>query len=343
MFAALSTPILLLILAGAAGVVLVVSVRMTDLADALADRLGWGEAIVGGVVLGAATSLSGLTVSVSSAWGGDASLAVSNGLGGIAAQTLFLAVADVVHRRANLEHASAEIANLFQGVLLMTMLTLPLVAWASPPVTLLGVHPVTVVMIATYAYGLKLARDVRADPMWHPKETDETRHDEPDDDAGGSRSTLLLGALFAGLAVLLCLGGLVIAQVAAQFTTRFGLSSSLVGALMTAVLTSLPELVTTITAVRRGALQLAVGGIIGGNTFDTLFLAGSDIAYREGSVFHAIGRDDLMWLGAGLLMTALLVAGQIRRQKGGPGNIGFESAALFAVYGAVVAMQALAG
>jgi cation:H+ antiporter len=43
------------------------------------------------------------------------------------------------------------------------------------------------------------------------------------------------------------------------------------------------ELVTTIAAVRRGALQLAVGGIIGGNTFDTLFLTAADVSYREGS------------------------------------------------------------
>ena len=52
--------------------------------------------------------------------------------------------------------------------------------------------------------------------------------------------------------------------------------------LMTAVATSLPELVTTLAAVRRGAAQLAVGGIIGGNAFDVLFLSASDVAYRDG-------------------------------------------------------------
>jgi Ca2+/Na+ antiporter len=60
-------------------------------------------------------------------------------------------------------------------------------------------------------------------------------------------------------------------------TDRLALSASIVGA---PVVTSLPELVTTLAAVRRGALQLAVGGIIGGNTFDTLFLTISDVGYR---------------------------------------------------------------
>ena len=53
---------------------------------------------------------------------GDASLAVSNAVGGIAAQTLFLAIADLLHKRANLEHAAAEPANLFQAVMLIVLL-----------------------------------------------------------------------------------------------------------------------------------------------------------------------------------------------------------------------------
>ena len=86
---------------------------MTDLADRIADRTGWGEALIGGVLLGAATSFSGTIVSLSSALDGRASLAFSNGVGGIAAQTAFLAIADLLYRRANLEHAAAELANVF--------------------------------------------------------------------------------------------------------------------------------------------------------------------------------------------------------------------------------------
>jgi cation:H+ antiporter len=54
-----------------------------------------------------------------------------------------------------------------------------------------------------------------------------------------------------------------------------------VGGLFTAVSTSLPELVTSVAAVQQGALTLAVGGIIGGNSFDVMFVAFADIAYRE--------------------------------------------------------------
>ncbi|MFP4044257.1 MAG: hypothetical protein ACLFTP_06775 [Rhodosalinus sp.] len=78
--------------------------------------------------------------------------------------------------------------------------------------------------------------------------------------------------------------GFGIARCAGIPIDRLELSATLTGALATAVVASLPEPVTTLAAVRRGALQLAVGGIIGGNTFDMLFLTFSDQGYREGSV-----------------------------------------------------------
>jgi cation:H+ antiporter len=113
------------------------------------------------------------------------------------------------------------------------------------------------------------------------------------------------------------------------------------GALATAVVTSLPELVTTLAAVRRGALQLAVGGIIGGNTFDTLFLTISDVGYREGSLYHAIGRDDLFWLVVGLMLTAVLTLGQLYRQRHGPAGIGIESFAILGIYALAILAQTL--
>ena len=111
------------------------------------------------------------------------------------------------------------------------------------------------------------------------------------------------------------------------------------GALITAVITSLPELVTTLVAVRRGALQLAVGGIIGGNTFDTLFLVFSDVAYRDGGIFQAVGSTDLYWLATGMLMTAILLGGLILRQREGPARIGIESVLLMGIYACAVAVE----
>ncbi|SFC66982.1 sodium:calcium antiporter [Tropicimonas isoalkanivorans] len=342
MFSDLSLVSLLVVFAATAGVILLCGVRMTALADRLADRTGLGEALVGGVLLGAATSLSGTVVSVTAALDGRASLAFSNGVGGIAAQTAFLALADLMHRRANLEHAAAELANVFQGGVLMLLLTLPILAWTAPEVTLLAVHPISLVLLVVYAGGVFASHRVRQDPMWEPVETPQTEQDEPEEDDTDRRPTIHLIAVFGLLMGIMGACGWTVAQVAETLTDRYALQASLVGALMTAVVTSLPELVTTLAAVRQRALQLAVGGIIGGNTFDVLFLTLSDVGYREGSLYHAVGPSDYFWLATGLLMTAILTLGLLYRQRQGPGGIGVESLALLGVYGAAILVQSLA-
>ena len=340
LFGGLSTPIVIGGLVALALVIGWAGTRMTTLADKIADRTGLGEAITGGVLLGAATSLSGTVVSVTAALSGDASLAFSNAIGGIAAQTVFLAVADLLHRRANLEHAGAEQEHMLQASFLMLLLSLPLFALGTPDTAIFAIHPVSAVLVVVYIVSVITTARIKEDPSWVAVTSPERREDEPEDEEEARRP---IGPLIPEALILLAvLGGTgwLLANLAAVLIERFSLSSSFVGAAMTATITSLPELVTTIAAVRRGALQLAIGGIIGGNTFDVLFLTISDAAYRDGSIYAAIGPGDLFWLATGLVMTAILLTGLLVREKAGPGRIGTESVALFAVYLAALGIQA---
>ena len=326
-------------------VIFLAGLRMTVLADRLADRTRLGEAITGAVLLGTATSLSGTIVSITAAFDGQPSLAFSNSVGGIAAQTAFLAVADLTYRRANLEHAAAELANIFQALVLIGLLTLPLVALTLPEVTVFSIHPVSLLIPMVYAGSLVASRTVRKTPMWRPVTTPDTRKDKPEieDHKARRETTGQLFLIFGVLMIVMGVAGWTIAKTASEIIQRLDLSASLVGALGTAVVTSLPELVTTLAAVRRGALQLAVGGIIGGNTFDTLFLTAADVSYREGSLYHAARMEDYFWLVTALLMTVVLIAGLIMRERQGPGRIGLESVALLSIYGSAIFVQVLIG
>ena len=340
MFSDFSFPAVLLVFALAALVIAVVGTRMANLADVLADRTGLGEAVAGAVLLGATTSASGSITSITAAAGGNVDLAYSNSLGGIAAQTAFLAIADIVHRRANLEHAAASVENLTQGVMLILLLTVPLIAFMLPQVTILGVHPASFVLVAMYILGVRLARLDRDNPMWKPQETQATRFDVPEPESDDGPATPWLFARFAVYVTIVGVAGWVIALSGLEIAGRTGIAQSVVGALMTATVTSLPELVTTIAAVRRGALQMAVGGIIGGNTFDVLFLSASDVAYRDGSLYDAIDTGSRFWAVVGIVVTAILVLGLIRREQHGPANIGVESMAILLVYAASVGATA---
>jgi cation:H+ antiporter len=144
---------------------------------------------------------------------------------------------------------------------------------------------------------------------------------------------------FALLGVLVGGTGYIIGTAGLSLASSTGLSGSLVGALFTSVVTSLPELVTVLAAVRIGALTLAVGDIIGGNSFDVLFVAVADVAFREGSIYNAADQQAVFLMAVTVVLTATLAAGMLGREER---HIGFEGIGILVFYaiaaGSIVAL-----
>ncbi|WP_077063057.1 cation transporter [Streptomyces sp. MP131-18] len=324
-----------------AGLVTVVgSVRLATLGDVLADRTGRGEALFGAVFFGVVTSLSGIVMTAVTAAADQPELAYSNAVGGIAAQTLAVAAADATYRRVNLEHAAASLPNLLFGCLLIGLLGIALMAAFSPDVTVLGLHPASAFMIAFYWGGIRLISD-RPRPMWVAVRTLETVPDVPQ--PGGeaqARRTGTLWAEFLGVAAVVVVGGWVIARAAETLVASTGLSAGFVGAVLMGIVNALPETVTAIAAVRRGAVTLAIAAVIGGNCLDVLNLVIGDFAYGGGSLFHAAGPDQLFLTAAALVMTSVLLGGLLVRQERGWWRLGFDGVLLIAVYAGAVAVLA---
>ena len=328
----MSITTLLFIFLGLAVLVAIAGTQLTRTADRIAAKTAWGEALVGAILLGGVTSLSGVVTSVTAAAGGHAELAFSNAVGGIAAQTVFIAVADIFYRKANLEHASASLASLMQGVLLIGLLGSVVLTMAAPAFSLLAIHPTSFVLLGLYLLATKFISKAESKPMWQPTETPETVDEESSvADPEKYRLDRLLYT-FAVLGLVVGTAGYFIAQTAVELADRTGISQSFIGSIGTSVATSLPELVVAITAVRRGALNLAVGNIIGGNTFDLLFLSFADFAYRGGSLYHAAGPRPTFIISLTIVLTAVFLLGLLFRQKFGFGRIGWESALMIFLF-----------
>jgi len=315
----------IVIFIGLAAVIGYAGTMLTKAADQLADLTGFGEALVGGILLGAITSISGIITSVTAAYEGQPELAFSNAVGGIAAQTVFLAIADIAYTRANLEHASASFTNLLQGVLLIGMLGFVILVMASESLTVFGIHPASLILILIYVFGTRLISKAKEHPMWEPQDTSETVEDIPDENNQPNVNLKLLIVRFTVLAGVVGVAGYYIAQTGIIITENSGVSASFMGALFTSVATSLPELVVSVSAVRQGALTLAVSNIIGGNTFDILFLAFADMAYQEDSIYHAATNSQLFIISLTILLSSVLLLGLLHRQKYGFGKVGWES------------------
>ncbi|MFP4165011.1 MAG: hypothetical protein ACLFVE_13610 [Chitinispirillaceae bacterium] len=117
-----------------------------------------------------------------------------------------------------------------------------------------------------------------------------------------------------------------------QIVARTPLSEAFVGGVFLAITTSSAELVTSIAAIRRGALILAVGDIMGGNAFDCLFASVADIFYREGSIYAAASSRLQALLSLTIVMAAILLMGMIARERRGIARIGFEGISIIALY-----------
>lgn len=317
----------------AAAVIGAAGTRLAKFADIIADKTGLGEAITGTVFLGLVTALPGLAASVFAALEGRPVLAISNAVGGIALQTTFLAVADLVYKKANLEHAAASAANIVQTAILVLLLTLIVLGMASPDLTVGHVHPVSILLFIAAGLGFWMAFRTAERPMWQPRQTDDTVVDVPDPARPAQSLPLLIGK-FVLLAAVITVAGVVVADTTGTVADHTGMSEAVAGGLLSGVATSLPELVTTIAAVRRGALTLAVSDIVGGNFFDALFIAAADLAFVGGSLYHAegVGGPEVFLTVLAVLLNIIFLLGLLFRQRSGPGNIGLEGVLMLVFY-----------
>ncbi len=74
------------------------------------------------------------------------------------------------------------------------------------------------------------------------------------------------------------LGGDLVVNSASDIAIALGMSETLVGLTIVAIGTSLPELVTSLTALKKGENQLVIGNVIGSNIFNILFVLGASSA-----------------------------------------------------------------
>lgn len=101
-----------------------------------------------------------------------------------------------------------------------------------------------------------------------------------------------------------------LAESAAGIAHFTGLGKTFIGTTMVAFSTSLPELVATVAAVRRGAFDLALGNIFGSNTFNMILLTPLD-AFYKGSLLASVSPIHIVTCFSTILITSVAIMGQL--------------------------------
>ncbi len=316
-------------------VILATGPRLSRLAENLADALGIGQSIGGMILLGASTSLPGVIISFDTALGGQATLSrpiIPNLLD-------FIAVADVAMRRGPLSEEVTMPASLMQLAILLFLLTLALLAMLVPDVfPIFGLHPASFVLVIAVLLGFRMIQTSEVEPKWYARRlSSQAAREEVRSGSEGPRrgSTLSLTLLGEYLLVAGLIGGAgwLISYSGQAVVAETGTSPMLVGMTGMAIASSLPELVTAVSAVRRGAVALAIGDIIGGNVFDTLMIALGDLAYSAAPIYRDVSPEVPFLTGVAILMNSVLMIMLIRRETEDLGtDVGTESYLIFLIY-----------
>jgi cation:H+ antiporter len=116
----------------------------------------------------------------------------------------------------------------------------------------------------------------------------------------------LIGLVLGGLLALI-LGGDLTVRGATGVASSLGISETIIGLTLVAVGTSLPELVTTLTAARKGQGDIAIGNIVGSNIYNLLFIWGLSVTIEPSSLPSGGIVDLLVMTGFSLFLLTFVI------------------------------------
>lgn len=324
----------LTIFAGAAICVWLAGTRLAEYADSLGVRTGLSHAFLGMVLLGVATSLPELATTVTGSLIGNARLVTGNLFGGVALQITVLALVDLIAVRGALTYFTPQPVLLFQGVMLLLLLSLAIAGAASgEPLTIFAVGLTPVLLMGGYVLTVYFSSRGDYLPRWRatnevPQGEGSTRQQSRVDEI--SNRKLYFYAALAG--VIIFAGGWAIALAGDVLAEQTGLGASFVGVALVAGSTSLPELSTTLGAARRGNHEMAVSNILGTNCLEVGLFFVADLCYSAGPILAATDRSAFFAGAVAMIVTCIFLLGLLERRDRTVLGMGMDSLLVLVIY-----------
>lgn len=310
-----------LIFLGLAIVIVFAGNFMAKAADVIGDKSGMGASLAGLVLLAAATSLPEFAININAVRLPDSTQGVDLTLGNVLGSSLFnlliLGIVDLIfHSKARMfssissAHAlSAMVSMALTAIVVLFLLLerdsvgIPLHVWHMGVGTLLcGVF---------YIFSVRL---IYLDQHMASKLKEEKESPEEAPAQQGMSLGLAIG-IYVATTVVIFIAAAYLAPTADRIAEITGLGGTFIGSTLLALTTSLPEFVTTIVAVRIGAADMAIGNILGSNTFNIAILLPVDAIYTQGSLLADASPVHAMTGVAVILLTCVATMGILYRAE----------------------------
>lgn len=308
--------------------ILVAGVRLARYGDIIAEKTGMGRTWIGVVLMASATSLPELITGVSAVTvAGVPDIAVGDVLGSCVFNLMIIAWLDLLYRPgAVLSRAEqAHILSAGFGVVMLSIAAGSLfLAGRGINLSLFWVGLYTPILLVLYLVAMRVI--FRFEQRKAREERKAVLEYEAIPAARAYRR-------FAFNALVIIAAATWLPFVGERLAEATGWGQTFVGTILVALATSLPEVVTSLAALRIGAIDLAIGNLLGSNLFNLAILAVDDLLYAPGPILAHVSHTHLLSalsaiLISGLAILALFYQPATRRVL----RLSWIAAAIFAIY-----------
>ncbi|MDO8427016.1 MAG: sodium:calcium antiporter [Deltaproteobacteria bacterium] len=309
-----------------AAVIVAGGMGLSKYGDVIAEKTGLGRAWIGMILLASVTSLPELTNGISSVTiAAVPDIAAGDIMGSCVFNLLTLALLDPIDkaspifRKAGQSHLlSSAFGIALLGVASVSIMLGPLI----PSFYHIGLYTPLIIFVylagikLVYLYEKKVLREfVAVERALYPHIT--------------ARRAVFMYSLNA----LIVVGAAsLLPFLAAGISEATGIGKSFMGTVFVALTTSLPEIAVSVSAIRIGSYDLAIGNLLGSNMFNVALLAVDDIFFLKGPLLSNISEAHAITGLMAILMTSVALLGIIYRpEKKAFLRFGWDSLAIIAL------------
>ena len=297
--------------------------------DVIADKTGFSGSWIGLILLSTVTSLPELITGLSSVTLADVpNIAVGDVFGSCVFNLMILVVLDFMHRGESAYRSAS------QGHLLSAGFGIVLIGFAGLNVLLAGkAGHLSLGHVGIYAPVIVLLYLVAARSVYVYERRQIQDFVGQVADRYPEISLRQAGTRYAIAATVVVAAGVFLPFIGAQMAVVMGWHNTFVGTLFIAGTTSLPELAVTVSALRIGALNMAIANLLGSNLFNILILAFDDTLYFKGPLLSQVSPMHAMSAMSAVIMSGIVVIGLVYRPNTRLfRSVGWISLSLFTFY-----------
>jgi cation:H+ antiporter len=293
-------------------VIVYAGTRLCKYGDIIAEKTGLGGTWIGVVLLASVTSLPELVTGISSVtYAGVPDIAVGNVIGACVFNMLILAVLDAVYRPMPVlsKALQGNVLSAGFGIFLLSTVAISLVLGDRIfPLGWVGLYTPLLVLIYLFAMKLVYLYERRQQVSVFIKEMAvELKYEDI------SVKTAVLKFCINALFVIVA--AVFLPKVGEGIAESTGLGQTFVGSIFIAMVTTIPEVVVSIAAVRMGAIDLAMGNLFGSNIFNIFILAIDDLFFIKGPILSLVHQNHVISALFAVAMTSTAIIGLTYRAE----------------------------